>query len=244
MKYILKYKAVFLLCFFPLLILWGCADSDIPYKDGSSDSETIKSDDAFVLFVGSTWSNIIFPHQEHADRENNDCFICHDHDASLGDSKWNCGACHKASDPESLCDQDENHGCIMAQCDFCHEQRVGGSPNAPTIDCTGEPGDSACCIACHNGGQIASAGVLLDSAVQGVNYQTNTISERTDAQGTFLYKDGEAVTFSIADLVLGKTMGGPIRTIVDLVEGAEGVSDPDRNKYLQIVDHAGPGRQS
>jgi hypothetical protein len=234
-KYILKYKAIYLLCFISLLIMSGCADSDIPYKDGSSDSETIKSDDAFVLFVGSSWSNIIFAHQTHSDRENSDCFICHDHGASIGDSKWNCGACHTASDPESLCEQDDDHGCIMAQCDFCHTQRVGSSPNAPAIDCSGDAGDTACCLACHNGGQIASAGVLLDSAVQGVRYQTKTISNKTDAQGTFLYQDGEMVTFSIADLILGKTLGGPIRTIVDLVEDADSATHPTVTNICKLL---------
>jgi len=242
MKRFAKYTIICLLCLFPIWLIWACADSDVPYNNGSSDSDTIKADDAFVLFVGSAWSNIIFRHQEHSERENNDCFICHDHGASIGDDKWNCGACHAANDPENLCDQDEDHGCIMAQCDFCHVERIGSSPSAPAIDCSGDTGDNACCIACHKGGLIASAGVLLDSAVQGVSYQTKTISNKTDAAGTFLYKDGEIVTFSIADLVLGQTLGGPIRTIVDLVEGADSATHPTVTnicKFLITLDQDG-----
>ena len=123
----------------------------------------------------------------------------------------------------------------MAQCNFCHEERVANSPNAPFIDCTGDTGDTTCCIDCHTGGQIASAGVLLDSAIEGVKYQTSTQSKTTDSNGKFLYMNGEIVTFSIADLILGKTLGGPIRTIVDIVEDATGVTDPTVTNICRLL---------
>lgn len=231
------WKALYLLCIFIFLVISGCADSYIP---GSSDGgllgvDAIDSDDEYIFFVGSTWSNIIFDHLGHSEREDNDCFMCHDHGASVLDSRWKCSACHTVNDPENLCDQDEYHGCIMDQCDFCHEQRSGSAPDAPFMDCTGDPGDIACCLDCHTGGQIAVAGVLLDSAVEGVHYQTNTFLDKTDSKGTFFYMEGETVTFFIADLLLGTTMGGPIRTIVDLVEGATDATHPTVTNICRLL---------
>ena len=40
-------------------------------------------------------------------------------------------------------------------------------------------------------------GVLIDSAVSNVSYQTETLSGITNSNGEFSYRDGETVTFSI-----------------------------------------------
>ena len=237
----LQWSTLCLLCL-SLLLLTCCADTDTPVSQATLQTETIESDDEYVYFVGDTWSSVVFAHKEHSDRENSDCYICHDHEPMVGSSKWNCSACHTANDPENLCDQDENHGCIMAQCNSCHEERVESSPNAPFIDCSGETGEGGCCLECHQGGYLASSGVLLDSPVEGVNYQTETISNTTDSNGTFFYMEGEIVTFSIADLILGRTLGGPIKTIVDLVEGAVDAYDPTVTnicRFLITLDQDG-----
>lgn len=58
--------------------------------------------------------------------------------------------------------------------------------------------------ACGGGGSSAplatSTGVFLDSAVEGINYRTETQTGVTNSKGEFLYKDGERVTFSIGKI--------------------------------------------
>jgi len=50
-------------------------------------------------------------------------------------------------------------------------------------------------------------GAFIDSAVEGISYQTATLSGVTNANGEFQYKDGELVTFSIGDLDLPSARG-------------------------------------
>lgn len=227
-------KNLLLICIVVLATFCGCADTNDPTENGSGTFgiETIDSNDEYIVFSGSVWSNVTFPHLEHAQREGNDCFICHDHGATVGDSKWNCSACHTSNDPENLCDQDTNHGCIMAQCELCHQQRGGA---APSTSCSGEGADTDCCVDCHTGGIRASSGVLLDSAIEGVSYQTPTISGVTNTEGGFYYQPGETVSFSIADLFIGQTTGSPILTIVDLVEGATDASHPTVTNVCRLL---------
>ena len=63
-------------------------------------------------------------------------------------------------------------------------------------------------------------GVFLDSAVEGIEYQTSTQSGLTDANGTFKYQEGETITFSIGDIDLGQTSAMEKITPVDIVPGA------------------------
>lgn len=51
------------------------------------------------------------------------------------------------------------------------------------------------------------SGVFLDSAVEGLSFETATQSGTTDTNGTFSYLEGETVTFSIAGIVLGSAPG-------------------------------------
>jgi len=66
----------------------------------------------------------------------------------------------------------------------------------------------------------ALTGVFLDSPVGGLNYQTATMSGITDENGTFMYHEGEIVTFLIGDVMLGSAPGNNIMTPVDLVPEA------------------------
>jgi hypothetical protein len=52
-------------------------------------------------------------------------------------------------------------------------------------------------------------GVLVDSAVQGIAYSTPTRSGVTDISGTFEYREGETVTFSVFGQSIGSIVGGP-----------------------------------
>lgn len=60
------------------------------------------------------------------------------------------------------------------------------------------------------------SGVFLDSAVQGVQYSSVTQSGTTDANGTYLYLDGETVTFTLNGTVLGETLSSEVLTPMDL----------------------------
>jgi len=85
-------------------------------------------------------------------------------------------------------------------------------------------------------------GVFLDAPVAGLNYQTATMSGSTDVDGTFMYHEGESVTFSIGDVMLGSAPGDHIMTPIDLVPGAVDETDPTVTnicRLLQSLDQDG-----
>lgn len=61
-------------------------------------------------------------------------------------------------------------------------------------------------------------GVFVDAAVQGLSYQTNTQSGITNANGEFSYVDGETVTFSVGDVVIGSAQGQEVLTPINLAQ--------------------------
>lgn len=102
-------------------------------------------------------------------------------------------------------------------------------------------------VACGGGGgggsgSAVSQGVFLDSAVEGLRYETGTREGMTDAQGTFQYLSDETVSFYVGDVLLGSATGAPVLTPVDLVSGASnfthtGVTNIAR--FLQTLDNDG-----
>jgi hypothetical protein len=104
--------------------------------------------------------------------------------------------------------------------------------------------------ACSGGGSSSPAasvdnpltGVFVDAPVEGLNYQTATMSGITDENGTFKYHEGETVTFMIGDLMLGSAPGSEIMTPIDLVPGAVDETDPtviNICRLLQSLDWDG-----
>lgn len=67
-----------------------------------------------------------------------------------------------------------------------------------------------------NGADTTLTGVFLDSAVEGISYNTETLSSMTNASGEFQYIDGENVTFSIGDLAFPTTAAAESITPVDM----------------------------
>jgi hypothetical protein len=63
------------------------------------------------------------------------------------------------------------------------------------------------------------SGRFIDSAVEGVHFETPTQSGMTDANGTFKYISGETVSFSIGDILLGRSTGLTRLTPMNLVPG-------------------------
>ncbi|MEA1917491.1 MAG: S8 family serine peptidase [Campylobacterota bacterium] len=64
-------------------------------------------------------------------------------------------------------------------------------------------------------------GVFKDSPVEGLAYQTNSMGGYTNANGEFLYNQGEIVTFKIGNLSIGSSIAKPVVEPVDLVSGAD-----------------------
>ena len=79
-------------------------------------------------------------------------------------------------------------------------------------------------LLCSCGGSTSSDQVLRgqfkDSYVEGVRFATASQSGVTDGSGTFTYRKGETVTFTLGDAVLGSAPGKDLVTPVDLVPGA------------------------
>jgi para-nitrobenzyl esterase len=86
------------------------------------------------------------------------------------------------------------------------------------------------------------AGVFIDGPVTGIAYQTLTLKGTTDKAGTFKYRDGEKVTFSVGGVVLGSAVGKPILTPLDIVDGAKDTADQrvvNISVLLQTLDQDG-----
>jgi predicted acyl esterase len=89
-------------------------------------------------------------------------------------------------------------------------------------------------------------GVFYDSPVQGLEYQTQTISGITNEKGEFKYRPGETVTFSVGGLVLGSARGRKRVTPADLVVEVGGEVKRIKNqkvtnisRFLQSLDEDG-----
>ena len=68
-------------------------------------------------------------------------------------------------------------------------------------------------------GETVLTGQLIDSAVSGVRYATESRSGVTDSDGQFEYLQGETVRFYLGDLMLGDARGAAIVSLFDLVDG-------------------------
>ncbi len=82
-------------------------------------------------------------------------------------------------------------------------------------------------------------GYFLDSAVEGLKYETPTHSGETNKDGIFFYGDGETISFYIGGILIGKAKAKDIITPVDLVKGA--VDETNREviniaRFLQSLD--------
>jgi hypothetical protein len=82
-------------------------------------------------------------------------------------------------------------------------------------------------------------GVFKDSAVQGLSYETLTQRGITNSNGEFTYLDGEKITFSIRNVVLGSGMAKALMTPIDLVDDAYDYNHPKVVticRFLQSLD--------
>jgi hypothetical protein len=75
-------------------------------------------------------------------------------------------------------------------------------------------------------------GYFIDSPVEGITYETNTLSGTTDRRGTFYFSPGEQVEFFVGGLSLGFAHGKDVITPLDLVPGA---NDENNQEVVNIV---------
>ncbi len=106
------------------------------------------------------------------------------------------------------------------------------------------------CAACGGGGggdgggpapASVKSGIFVDSAVDGLYYETVTQSGYTD-NGTFKYMAGESVAFYIGNLLIGQGQAKSKMSPIDLVDGADDESNPtviNICRLLQSLDYDG-----
>lgn len=94
----------------------------------------------------------------------------------------------------------------------------------------------------NNTANTVLSGRFIDSAVEGIRYQTATRSGTTDATGSFQFLYGETVSFFVGDIPLGSALGSARITPIDLVAGAFDTSNQqvvNIIRFLQSLDGDG-----
>ncbi|WP_341708219.1 carboxylesterase family protein [Halopseudomonas sp.] len=78
-------------------------------------------------------------------------------------------------------------------------------------------------------------GTFVDSPVAGLDFSAGSQTGTTSDTGTFSYRAGETVTFSIGDLVLGSAGGAEVMTPLSIIQGATDASDRRVNNLLILL---------
>jgi len=82
-------------------------------------------------------------------------------------------------------------------------------------------------------------GCFVDSAVEGLNYTTNTLSGITDKDGTFEYRSDEIINFFVSEIFIGRTIAKPQITPIDLFPEHSGIGSAivtNICRFLQALD--------
>ena len=78
-------------------------------------------------------------------------------------------------------------------------------------------------------------GRFLDGSVEGLSYETGSLSETTGADGSFSFKSGSVVRFRIGDIEIGSGIGKSIMTPLDLISGATDETDPSVTNICRLM---------
>ena len=68
-----------------------------------------------------------------------------------------------------------------------------------------------------SGSTTILTGRFLDSAVEGIDYTSGSVSGTTDSLGSFQDIEGQTVSFSLGYVAIGSGTPGEVMTLVDLV---------------------------
>jgi len=120
----------------------------------------------------------------------------------------------------------------------CVENQLSENTNSSSDNSTDGGGDN------NSEGDnqlVTKTGIFLDSAVEGIDYISGTLSGQTDGSGKFEYYEGSDVSFTVGGVSLGTTQGASTLTPVELVEGANSDTDSVVNiaRFLQTLDADG-----
>ncbi|UGA40074.1 hypothetical protein JOS77_12350 [Chromobacterium haemolyticum] len=90
--------------------------------------------------------------------------------------------------------------------------------------------------ACSGGpaAQPVRTGVFVDSPVAGLDYDSGSHAGKTTANGEFHYLDGATVVFRIGQLELGRSLGAPQLTPLQLT-GSQNPADPKVLRQVQLL---------
>lgn len=96
-------------------------------------------------------------------------------------------------------------------------------------------------VACNDSGRpdvfapipaaTTTTGVFLDAPVANVDFETATQSGVTNAQGEFIFVEGETVTFSIGDLAFPPVTGGETITPLEI----SGTNNPNDRQVVNMI---------
>ncbi|MCO4800139.1 MAG: DM13 domain-containing protein [Colwelliaceae bacterium] len=84
-------------------------------------------------------------------------------------------------------------------------------------------------------------GVFVDSAVEGLQYQTATNEGMTNIDGEFIYQADEEITFSIGDIIFPAVVANSVLTPLDILKTTD-INDPaviNMLRLLQSLDFDG-----
>ncbi|WP_337883286.1 DUF1566 domain-containing protein [Chromobacterium haemolyticum] len=90
--------------------------------------------------------------------------------------------------------------------------------------------------ACSGGPAVqpVRTGVFVDSPVAGLDYDSGSHAGKTTANGEFHYLDGATVVFRIGQLELGRSLGAPQLTPLQLI-GSQNPADPKVLRQVQLL---------
>jgi len=91
------------------------------------------------------------------------------------------------------------------------------------------------------GNVVTKSGQFKDSNTAGLSYVSGGQSGVTGADGSFIYEEGKAVTFSIGGVTIGTAAGKSVVTPVDLVAGSDSSTLEVQNivRFLMMLDDDG-----
>lgn len=89
-----------------------------------------------------------------------------------------------------------------------------------------------------DGNTATKSGAFVDSPVAGLSYRTSTQTGTTDSSGSFNYREGEMISFSLGDLLLGSFVGSSVITPVEISNAfsVENTKVTNLARLLQTLD--------
>lgn len=109
-----------------------------------------------------------------------------------------------------------------------------GSDSSSSSSSSGSSGGSSSSSSSSGGGTgVETEGVFNGGQIAGLYFETPSFSGLTDADGTFRFRDGEEVRFSLGGIVLGSARGAPEMNLFTLVGSAPIVEEAQIRAALE-----------